>query len=537
MRFVAVLSLALALACSKQHPGGGLPAGAAELLRDVPADTPYLFATLEPLPREYLERTLVRGRESLQNAVLKLDALGARGHGQLRLLVAFAEELGPEMSVAGLERIGIGAGPRSVFYGIGLLPALRVEIKDPAALAAFLERVMARGGGPAAQVGPHGKHWDFAFGGWTATIAVTGRELLATTAPAELLPQVLARLHGETHDGPSLDQTSTVGELFASYGFRSKSFIGYIDFARLAAALTDERRALDRQVLVRLGFANQPVTQVCRDEVAGLVAHVPRMVLGFDELTGGRTRGTLTFEVDPGLARELLALRTPAPAVGMPLGTAIATIGAALDVPAGVELLRRHARAVLAQPYRCAPLTELNEAAADLDRTLSEPLPAPFADLRGFAAVLQDFEGGSVPLRLRAAAVLTATDPIHLMSLAKRYSSMLPGLVVAPNGKPVPLPLGPLLSGFVAIQGRLLGVAVGEGSDLEVVRVMSERPLVAEPIFAAAYDMDRLQRALADVGGLFSDRHQTPLGLHGKIAMVAELVERGVVVRMLLEEP
>jgi hypothetical protein len=260
------------------------------------------------------------------------------------------------------------------------------------------------------------------------------------------------------------------------------------------------------------------------------------MVFGLDEILTTRTRGRFVFETDAALAKELEAVRFATPGVGTHLGTAILTFGMALDLPKGVDLLRRHARAVVSAPYRCPALHGLNEIAADVDRTLAQPLPEPLDDVRGFAAILDAYEGGSVPPRIKAEAVVSATDPIRLMSLAKRYASFLPGLNVPPNGKPVPLPLGPL-TGYVAMQGRLLGVAIGEGSDLSLVRLMTDKPLPGAPVLAFAYDADKLERALADLGSLFGTGSSTPLGLHGKVEIVVELGDRGVVMRFEQEEP
>src|SRR5215470_678633 len=113
-----VLGLLVLLACSHQHPASGLTDEAAALLANVPADTPYVLATLEPLPRAYMEATLARARADLHRSIARLQTIGLEGQG-LKLLAAVFAEIEPDLSVDGMTRLGFGASPRSVFYGIG----------------------------------------------------------------------------------------------------------------------------------------------------------------------------------------------------------------------------------------------------------------------------------------------------------------------------------------------------------------------------------------------------------------------------------
>src|SRR6266568_1788007 len=313
----AVALTLLVLGCSHQHPGSGLPDAAAALLAHVPADTPYAFAALEPLPRPYLERTLARGQRSLHDSVARIAELGVTGAG-VRLFTALAQELEPSFSIEGMTRLGIGPSPRRVFYGIGLIPAARIQIADGQAVAAFVDRVMARGGGPAGRADGHGKRWDFVVGRGTVVVAVTDRELLATFAPTALLGPVLARLYGDAHDGPSLADAPTLPAIAQGYRFE-RTFVGFIDVARVAAAFTDARQELDRRLLVELGMPDPPLPPVCAGEIAGLTARAPRIVFGLDEITTTRTRARFVVELDAALAGELMALRIATPGVGAPL--------------------------------------------------------------------------------------------------------------------------------------------------------------------------------------------------------------------------
>jgi hypothetical protein len=517
---LGALAWLVLLGCAHQHPAGGLPDSVAALLVHVPADTPYAFVALEPLPPPYLEHELAQARKQLAAAKARLDALGAARSPDVQRFQALIAEIEPYLSIDGLTRLGIGPSPRSVLYADALLPVVRLQIADARALGGFIDRVVGHLGGPAATTSSAGRTWRFRAATWAVTVLLTETELVATAAPLEGPPALDASGDLLATPSPNLAESPVLGEILASYRF-DRSFVGFIDTRRLLERLARS-----------LGV---PDAGVCAGEIAALAARAPRVVVGLDEVSPTRTRGRLIVELDPALARELAAVRFATPGVGAPLGLAIVSFGAAIDLPAAVDLLRRHARAVQAAPYRCALLAGLNEIAAELDRSLARPLPEPFGDVRGFAAVLEDYQSGGIPPKVRAEAVVAATDPIRLMSLAKRYAGFLPGLNVPPTGKPVALPLGPLTA-YIAMQGRLLGVGVGDGSDLALVRLMSDRPLASEPILAFAYDIDRLQGVLADLGAVLGKNGSALAGLHGRIEVAAELAERGVVVRFVQEE-
>src|SRR5688572_20772922 len=75
------VALALAAVCALGSSGcggkstGGRDQAAPALLRHIPADTPYVIASLEPLPTAYFERQIepyLRHGEKLTNAMLDL---------------------------------------------------------------------------------------------------------------------------------------------------------------------------------------------------------------------------------------------------------------------------------------------------------------------------------------------------------------------------------------------------------------------------------------------------------------------------------
>jgi hypothetical protein len=72
---LALATLLSLVACSKteEPPAAAPSAASSELLSHVPADTPYLFANLEPVPEEVIDTFLTRLQPLLDSAQAQLS--------------------------------------------------------------------------------------------------------------------------------------------------------------------------------------------------------------------------------------------------------------------------------------------------------------------------------------------------------------------------------------------------------------------------------------------------------------------------------
>jgi hypothetical protein len=350
-----------------------------------------------------------------------------------------------------------------------------------------------------------------------------------TVAPDSLVTRVLDVVRGDAPVGRSLAEARTLETLRAAEGL-SPHFLGYVDWRQAAALLTDEKRPFGRELIAAVGAP--PPAPSCRGELDGLAALMPRWTFGATALGPRRTGGQMTVELRADAARELQALGAPVPGVGAPLGEAVMSMGLAGDVGKGIALLRRVAGAVTRAPYRCRELSFLNEAAAELSRELSAPIPSWVPELRGLVLVLDSVQGGVAMPDVKAYGVLAASDPIQLIDMAKRAMSQLAGVNIPPDGRPVPIPGGvlPLMSGHVAMKGQLLGVSLGGGSELKLVRLMSSTPQGGVPLLSFAVDGAKLAAVAKLLGKLFGDGREEPFG-RGRSHVAVEATERGLVLR------
>jgi len=139
---VCLVSIA-AVACSGSSDESKTASSAAAdpgLLKYVPAETPYIFAMLEPVPDDIadkfepkLELMLAAYRDLLQTIVELGVAEGSESgesDGLPEEAAGVVNELSGLLSVEGLRSAGIDRESTMVFYGSGLLPVLRMSVTD-----------------------------------------------------------------------------------------------------------------------------------------------------------------------------------------------------------------------------------------------------------------------------------------------------------------------------------------------------------------------------------------------------------------------
>lgn len=480
----------------------------------VPADTPYLLAFAEPLPRETAQQWLRQLDplvpvyvSQMRRAAAMLREAGDSSATLPSLLDALAAELEGKRIAEVLAAAGLGTSPRSALYGLGLVPVLRAELEDPDAFRAFVARMEAATGTAlaTASVGTQ-SYWRMPLpeSRMELLAAVVGRQLVVAPAPAAAPVELLEALLGITPPEHPLGSAETLEELRERFDYLPY-LLGYLDTGRLLVALTGEPGVLEQPFLAALGIDKPATDPICADEYRTLATLWPRLSMGYTIIDPELLRARMVMEAAPRIAEDLMALRAPMPALGAVDRQTLANVGFSLDLAAVPRLVNKHASALGEAPYACPQLAWINEGAAQARTGLSNPaLFAASPVFRGFHLVLEDLVLAP-PMQLqslRGALVVGSPDPRMLLAMAGSVLPQATTLQLQPDGRVAALELPavpgvPAMPAFAAMTDRLLAIGVGSGIDARLPQYLASSD-DAQPLLVFGYS-GRLYAMLADI--------------------------------------
>lgn len=479
-----------------------------ELLQKIPADTPYAFVSLGGSVRPLVDR-LYKGMAPMVDMIGKqLDNLPVNGSNG-PLAKAVLTEFRGVLSEGGLEKIGIDIDGRSAIYGIGLFPAARWALKDPAALRAMLDRVEKAGGMPfpTCKLGDI-EYWCGGDSKVKLAAAVIGNEFVIGVAPPSQADRVFGLLFGTSKPERSLADTPKLKEMMATWGLGRFS-VGFVDTRVITEAFLGEGDPLNRDLLAaaspRLAEKWPQITPVCKDEIRALAGIAPMLVFGTESLGADGFEGLMAVELRSDIAQDVRTLRAPVPGLSKALREeAVFSLGAGGDVGKAIELAMRKAQEVTKAPYQCPELAGLNRAAEDVVKGASEQLPPFVPQLRGFNFVVQDFKmSGFLPSDVQGYAVLAAGDPKGVYEAAKARVPEVAQYQMSDDGKVVTVPDGtvPFVNGiaYAAKSGKGLVVAVGSGSQATIEKLLAAPDEKDPPLMAISYNLSKMMKDLAPV--------------------------------------
>jgi hypothetical protein len=484
-RFVSLVIAAAALgACGKSQNNADTP------LAFVPADTPYVYANLEPTPKAVTDHWSSRMQEywpalfGVYNDLLT-NSNKLSEHDR-RIATALLDELKTHDSWDKLRAIGIKPDMRMAFYGVGMTPVLRIELGDQAAFKAEVERIEAAAGEKlaVAKTGAQ-EYWQIGNDKIVAMIAIEGSQLVATIAPAQASDTLKQTLLGVIRPAQSLAAAGTLETLAKQYGY-SPYGEGYVDFAGLAARLSGPLAGSDLEIARTLGLPVSGSDAVCKSEYVDIAHKFPRLVAGLEELGTQRVRVGAQMEIEPGLAQQIAASLPAAPGSGE-AGRGILDFSVALPILKLKDFWIKQADAVAAKPFACAHLAELNAGFAQMKSKLDVTIPPPASDLTGARFVLDKAEprDGGMP-DVAGKLLFGSNNPGAALAMAQLALPALKDFKLAADGKPVALPAGlapasipPL---FAAMSDKAIAIGAGTGEDAELGQFLAA-PAAKESVF------------------------------------------------------
>ena len=486
--------------------GNDAATGSSAPLAYAPADTPYVFGMLEPMPGEVIERFMDRGErvgeiyamqfQKLRNELAKKD-----GDARTRKFVeALAAEFEGKTMRESVALFGIDGHQRMAFYGIGLAPVMRMELADPAALPALVGRLETSTGEslPSGEIDGQ-RYWAIDFGEKDAPLmllaAVIGDQLVMAMSPSQPDDATLKTLLGLTPPKASVLDGNRLTQLQQRHHFLP-AMLGEIDSQRLLDTLAAPATPLETAFLTAMDAEKPTISAECNNEYARLASLMPRIAFGYTRIDTVHMDQVSIIETAPALTTPLKTLRAPMPGMGAASANAAIDFGYSLKLGSIPALASQFASAVNAAPFECASLDWMNQAAAEAPKLGNNPgiyMAAPV--FNGIHLIIDDIAFGDdmKPSKLKGNLLVGSDNPQSLLGMAKQYVPQLSSLEVNTDGSLQKLDLPAIpdldiqLPTWISATNNMLGVAFGAGADADIATRMKSDP-TEQPLFVMGYD-------------------------------------------------
>ncbi|HMG56691.1 MAG TPA: hypothetical protein VK601_24490, partial [Kofleriaceae bacterium] len=400
-------------------------------------------------------------------------------------------ELDGKWTAAGFESLGFSARPTFAIYGLGLQPLVaRLEVKDHKAVQATIERIAAKAGKtlPPIETRDGRNYWKIVKpdGTTAAVIGFADNQVIAAVGTAADIDAKLGVILGTEKPAQTMADGVLVKELMTRHGM-GPHLIGFGDTRRIAA--------LGAQA------AGAKLSPACSSEVERLGAKVPRVVIGYAELSGARTTGGMVFELAPDVASELRALKVEIPGLGAALSDQPAmAFAAGIDLARGQQLALSVAGTLKRLGETCE-IAELAHGAGEAQDSLSRPLPAPAGQILGVVVAVREVElaaggqGGPMPTKLEAVAAIASPDAKALFAKLQELVPPLKSFAIPVDGKlhdiggvqlPLPFPVS------AGVGDKAIVIASGDKRAAVGDKLLAARAVGKAPLFAMSYDATKL---------------------------------------------
>lgn len=511
-RTLALIATAALLLTACNRESATVKENTNPLLAYVPADTAYVFANLEPTPKELTDAYVARFQPVLEVISKKVAQFqtdyesGTYQDNQMaKLATAVLDELGGNLSSENLEKLGISMQAHQAIYAMGVFPVIRLGLSDAQALRNAIGRIEAKMGFELPVKELNGaSYWRITEDGMPAGvyIAILDQQLAISMFPVNAEDSLLASFLGQEMPTESMASTNALAIMNSQKGYTGYGS-GILNLQKLADEMLNPDSTTHTYLGPDMGFDPSSFDAVCVAEAKSIIAKAPRMTAGTTKLTANEIGMRYELEIESSLASGLAALVSDAPAAED--GDHLLSASLALQVGKLRSFVLEKVNAIVATPYQCEELQELNQNAAELVSQLNIPMPPMVNNLMGIRIKVENFNPtGEIP-QGDGVIALHVDKPEMFVGMA---SMMVPGfedLDLANQSKPVKIPAEMLhiedLDVFAMMSGDAIGVAVGEQHTDDLVKFMAAKPQDDGTFFSVSYDMARqleIQMAMED---------------------------------------
>ncbi len=540
---VCFLSLVTAACTDSSDETASAPALDPGLLKYVPADTPYIFGMLDPLPDEVADKlepkidAILTSYRVVLQTIVEISAqkyTDSQGGDGLPDEAADAlEELAGLLSIEGLRSAGIERDSTMVLYGVGLLPVMRMTLSDGDLLDAAIMRIEAKAKDSMSVATIDGQSYRFA-GDEEARliIAVIDNEFVLSIVPTNLTDELLKSVLGLTLPSSSIAESGELQKIIDDNGYLSHS-VGLVNIERIVATFINDQSGVNQEVLALMDYDVSELDDVCKSEIREMSGIAPRIVTGYTEMSVDRFVSNTIFELRSDIAAGLATLPAPVPGLGSEQG-GLFSFGMSIDLLAAREFYESRLDSMEADPYECVLFADLQKSVEQGREALNQPIPPIVYGFRGFLAVVEDIKGMDLankqpPTSADLRILVTTDNAAGLLAMGAMFSPEIAGLDIQPDGEPVKFESQQLAgvadTAYVAMTDNALAVSIGQGSEARLADMLSAAIVEPHPFMSTEMDTARYYEFIAKATDIDDDEEDpTPPELKAAIGDILDVV-------------
>jgi hypothetical protein len=455
----------------------------ADLLQYVPADTPYVFASTQPLPSalaDKLEPTvdeILQAYQSVLRHVMteQLTKMSSEEGGEEKTeqLTALMEEVLGLMSLDGIRGAGIERESAFVVYGNGLLPVLRLELADSNLFDAAVARIEDKAGKQLMLGEAKGTAYKYANADKiNLIIATLDGQAVITAVPASYDEVQVALAIGVKPPRKNLKKSKDLRSIRKEYGF-SEYLTGFISTERLAGIFAGKTTKQDDEFFAAIGDKPPEVSDVCAAEIMQMAGIAPRVVFGYSDVSSQQVASAMIIELREDIAEGLATIPVAVPGLGADSG-GLMSLGFGLNPLAIRDFFESRLDAMEADPFECEKFADLQAGVAKGREVLNQPIPPVVYSFRGFVANIADIQGMDMatktpPTSIDATILVAMENAEALLMMAAMFDPQIAALNLIPDGTPVKLEFSQLAEiadvAFAALSTNALAISLGEGAE------------------------------------------------------------------------
>lgn len=457
------------------------------MLANVPAETPYLFAVMEPPSPAIHAKMMGNADLVVLPALAKIENLSLDQRMSLspprRAILGILDAMRGSDPKKWWENLGLKPNGRTLIYGLGIWPVVRIEVGDPARLRKIIADAIQTLAMPEIEQKQLGAtpYWIASKYGMTAILSVTDHDVAAAIVPTTSIARAVPLVLETERVGKSMRDTGDIAALASRYQL-SQTMLAYIDSHKIVDAL--ERRD---------DFATTSVFTVpaCHADFERMAAAVPRILMGYRSLDVHGFLSSIVIDTTPETAKQLASLHGAMPALPDP-AHALMAFSVAADVDAGVGVLRGWLQGLADRPFQCEQLAITKQIVAEALTATKDAIPKEMHGLHGGELVIED---ASEAPPSGSGYLLVAGDQIAA-ALGQALQKVPLGITIAPDGQPVSLPVGMLgmpglTSAHLALHTSRAALAVGPNSKVEVSAALAAPNAARSPLVGFSWDIAR----------------------------------------------